>query len=961
MEIGGFYELYAVDYNDKKSGADIYNIASILGIQVSRKNKNIIENSNSNPLMAGFPSYTLHKFIDILVKHNKTVVLVEQTTPPPNPQRAVTRIISPATYDENIHLNNDTNFILHLYLQPFKVSNSQTSYAIGICAIDCSTGKTFVDEINKLNNMTSILQEIQKININLNPKEVIISSQDQISDFDEESIVKSFSKSKIYRKTRCIQSDYLNISFQKSILQNQFINNSQLNIFEFLNTERFIVGNISLCYLIQFVQKHNPMSSLKLKSPSKMIGSETLQIACNAPDQLNITSGNINLIDLLNNTKTAVGKRYFRSRMLNPSTDVKFIQSSYKTIERFNSISNLNLICSEMKCIKDIEKIYHKQSNKLQPFDILDIHKSLLSINNIIEILKINHFPNMINIENSCKHVLDYLYSIFNFEIDNGFSSLSTEMFVHKDTEIIKLQNIKNDGVKAFETFVSKLNKNTPTNEYFKLDNNDRDGYFISTTIKRLESFKTISNNISLLKNCNTSHNKNQSKIFMKDEKHINSMIFKSQIEIEKLLQASFQSAVKHLHDIFEKDFATIITFIEESDFYSTCVSNNNTFHLCQPKILQTDDNSSHLQATKLRHPIIEHINKDIKYVSNDITLNANGIILYGINASGKSSLMKSVGIAIVMAQAGMYCAATTFIFNPFQKLYTRITGNDDLYKSQSTFVLEMSELRSIIQNADNKTLVVGDELCSGTETISAVSIVSATIDVLSKRNTAFIFATHLQELDKYTTQENVHKFHLSVSYNEIDDSIIYDRILKPGIGDNLLYGLEVCRSLNMDNDFMELAFQIRNKMVDKKFLQKSKYNSSVYLQVCGICSANASDVHHIKEQKLANENGHIDNFHMNEEFNLIGLCKQCHHSVHHSNLKIYGYHMTTNGRKINFEWEKNEQFNYNDQQVVSDTISIRKHNTIQQTILLLNTKYAGSQFTPYRIKKIMNFDILLQ
>ena len=97
MEVGGFFELYGVDYNGNKSGADIYKVASLLGIQVSRKNKNIIENSNTNPLMAGFPSYTLNKFIDILVTNNKTVVLVEQVTSPPNPKRDVTRIISPAT------------------------------------------------------------------------------------------------------------------------------------------------------------------------------------------------------------------------------------------------------------------------------------------------------------------------------------------------------------------------------------------------------------------------------------------------------------------------------------------------------------------------------------------------------------------------------------------------------------------------------------------------------------------------------------------------------------------------------------------------------------------------------------------------------------------------------------------------------------------------------------------------
>ncbi|MFN9955062.1 MAG: MutS-related protein, partial [bacterium] len=121
-----------------------------------------------------------------------------------------------------------------------------------------------------------------------------------------------------------------------------------------------------------------------------------------------------------------------------------------------------------------------------------------------------------------------------------------------------------------------------------------------------------------------------------------------------------------------------------------------------------------------LRHPIIERLITNVEYIGNDISLNQNGILLYGINASGKSSLMKALGLAIIMVQSGMYVPATSFEFSPYHHIFTRICGNDDIYRGMSSFVVEMSELRNILQRADERSLVIGDEICCGTEAISA-------------------------------------------------------------------------------------------------------------------------------------------------------------------------------------------------------------------------------------------------
>src|SRR3990170_6803133 len=116
-------------------------------------------------------------------------------------------------------------------------------------------------------------------------------------------------------------------------------------------------------------------------------------------------------------------------------------------------------------------------------------------------------------------------------------------------------------------------------------------------------------------------------------------------------------------------------------------------------------------------------------------------MLVYGVNSCGKSSLMKAIGIAVVMAQAGMYVPAQSFDYKPYKFILTRILGNDNLFKGLSSFAVEMAELRSILKRANKNSLVLGDEICHGTETVSAVSIVASAILHLSDRNSSFIFA----------------------------------------------------------------------------------------------------------------------------------------------------------------------------------------------------------------------------
>jgi DNA mismatch repair protein MutS len=199
-----------------------------------------------------------------------------------------------------------------------------------------------------------------------------------------------------------------------------------------------------------------------------------------------------------------------------------------------------------------------------------------------------------------------------------------------------------------------------------------------------------------------------------------------------------------------------------------------------------------------------------------------------------------------------------------------------------------MSELRVILNMADKKSLILGDELCSGTEHDSAVSIFVSGLEMLHKKETSAIFATHLHEIVNFEEIENMERIdikHLTVSYNKEKDMLIYDRKLKDGPGESM-YGLEVCKSLHLPEEFLENAYQIRRKYKKEEegILSKktSHFNSKKIMANCELCKNKmGTEVHHLQHQENADKNNMIKTFHKNHPANLLTLCEDCHQKIH--------------------------------------------------------------------------------
>lgn len=373
-----------------------------------------------------------------------------------------------------------------------------------------------------------------------------------------------------------------------------------------------------------------------------------------------------------------------------------------------------------------------------------------------------------------------------------------------------------------------------------------------------------------------------------------------------EVLSAEFKTFCHQL-TAFTTDITRIADFVRHIDVVQSRCYIANRYGYCKPSIVDDETRHSFVKASGLRHPLIEHIQTNELYVTNDISVGTdgtNGILLFGTNAVGKTSIIKALGISVIMAQAGLHVACSSFEFKPYSAVFTRILGNDNIHRGLSTFAVEMLELRTILKMANENSLILGDELCSGTESDSALSIFAAGIERLHAAKSSFIFATHFHEIVDYEEVKalsEVKAKHMTVMYDRETDTLVYDRKLKDGSGESM-YGLEVCKALNLPQDFLERAHSLRSKYNRKTAadtdMGTSHFNRRKVLGRCELCGKSGTEVHHLQHQSKADGKGRIKHFHKNHLANLISLCEDCHDEFHQTDIQ-YERKKTTSGYRI--------------------------------------------------------------
>jgi DNA mismatch repair protein MutS len=502
-------------------------------------------------------------------------------------------------------------------------------------------------------------------------------------------------------------------------------------------------------------------------------------------------------------------------------------------------------------------------------------------------------------------------------QFELNFIKKGVDCELDKKTEMLKDSE---KGLESIREYLSNLienkeKKTSKSSDFVKIHETEKNNYSLLCTSRRCkilqdalpsdETSITLSQNgikpftFYISKNRFSYEKQSSCNNFIIDSQINNfcKTISSIKISMKDLITLIYNRFVESLSG-YQNQIEKIINFITLIDIMYAKGSIAKQFNYCKPEIV--DAKKAFVDAKGLRHCLIERFQMNELYVSNDISLGdgkSDGILLYGTNAVGKTTLIRALGISVILAQAGLYVPCTSFRFKPYKHIFTRIIGNDNIFKGLSTFEVEMSELRTILRLMDENSLILGDELCSGTETVSATSIFVAGIQKLHTCKSSFIFATHLHEIVDYeeiTSLQTVHLKHMEVKYDRENDVLVYDRKLKDGPG-NSLYGLEVCKSLNLPQDFLEAANNIRLKYnPDGRSilsLKQSRYNSNKIVSTCEKCGKNVgTEVHHLQHQADADENGIIKTedtvFHKNSLANLMTLCESCHNEMHKTNTK---------------------------------------------------------------------------
>jgi len=952
MQVGAFFEVYAISNKEENTitGSSITDFTKICDLNIAEK-KMCVE--DSNVIMAGFSHYMIDKYLKKLQDAGFTTVIYTQDENNKT-NRSLAGIYSPGTFfsTESSNITNNTTCIWIDVINPtiYSKKNNKKMIFVGISNIDIITGKTHIFEFRETYlNCPTTFDDLERFISIFMPSEVIIVGQNisdcEIDDIIQYAGIECLSIHKINITNKNESKNYIQaINCEKQIYQTEILNKfySKKNII----LEKFYENNYatqSFCYLLDFIYQHNPSLVNKLSEPVFENCTDKLILANHSLKQLNIIQDKYNgkfssVEKLTNQCVTPMGKRFFSTLLVNPTNNIDYLQKEYNITEYLiENVSDVDFLRNKMLQLKDLSKINRQIiMKKINPKTLSYLYNNLITIreisisrdptvNEYIRSHNINH------IEDYCREISEFIedrLDIVLCETIDTFSQFETN-FIKKNVDVHLDEQYKCllescDKLEAIRIFlnnkIASTEKKEKNNEYVKKHETEKLSIHLVATKRRCVLLK---NELSSSKEkkialsyFSTFSGKKENFIFecgksflFESQSGSNEFILHPQIndlckdittiknQMKELITHIYiKCIVDKLSEYFSEKVEKIVDYITYLDTIYTKAFISKKYHYSKP-IIETTSDKSFFNAKGLRHPLVEHLQTNEIYVTNDLELGSNdsvdGVLLYGTNAVGKTSLIRAIGINIIMAQAGLFVPCSYFIYKPYQYIFTRILGNDNIFKGLSTFAVEMSELRTILKICNKNSLVLGDELCSGTESISAKSIFVAGVQTLISKKSSFIFATHLHEIIEYEEINNCDKLalkHMSVSYDRENDRLIYDRKIKDGAGNNM-YGLEVCRSLSLPQEFLTIADNIRIKYNPTSgsllSLKKTKYNSKKIRSLCENCGKKMStEIHHLIPQREADKNGMIQKadgsiFHKNHLANLMAVCEECHLNFH--------------------------------------------------------------------------------
>lgn len=964
MQVGTFYEIYKVE-TEKLGNADI--VADILNIAYSKKNKTE-KSTRSHPNFAGFTKTYLSKYITPLLENDYTVVIVDELEKSSDTngkliKRGITAVYSQCLKSPDFQTSHDTENNLSSIFLEITNCDKKTCFFYSICSVNNITNEIELNEnviefsYEKV-DFKIVLDEFARILSRYNSKEILFYNvvktiiEDgvpcQVSTYYkqiEKFLYELENKHKYIeiKKDDSIYKEYNKIKYQNEYLRKVYthIDFGMEDPIQYMFLEMIPISRVNLLYMLDYMSRYDTKYISNLNIPRIINESKNLVLELNTSEQLHLLpNSKINsfskissVFDVVNFTQTAIGKRALKNLLSKPFTDINEMQRRYDLSNTFSEIKDEKFIeiRSILSDIIDFERLHRKMGlNMLHPYEFEKLHTTYMKILllfdriNTLHNVKDNLLPQNRIITSFMQFIDDYKMCFYLEEMKRITLSTNKDEIVNffnsgvvEELDIIQnnINNIQNDIENKrlyLEKSLEKTNIKTKigADSMIKLNFTDNDGYYFSCTKIRYSKLVNECKDIQFTMRSTSNMCK-----FTTDEltKLSTKLIITRDLLVKKVklhYLLKLEEYSKKYHIVFKE----LLIFISLLDIITSNVKCSKKYLYCKPEIINTNKEDSFVNCISLRHPIIERI-CDTEYIPNDICLDKNnkGMLLYGLNSSGKSSLLRAIGICIILAQCGLYVPCKKMVYYPFKKMISQVDLTDNLFVGKSSFISEMSGLKKILSCAGKNTLVLSDELCRGTEVNSSCAIVTSCLLSLLKSNTKLFFTTHLHKIASLPIIQKTKSIkicHLSVTCK--DDIIIFNRIISDGSGSDL-YGLEVCKSIIHDDFFIDTAFDIRNQLIENKTrvlsTKKSRYNNAKIISECEVCGYKPKDksipldTHHINEQKNCDESGFVNGkaFHKNKLFNLVSLCKSCHLKIDTGELIINGYVESTSGKILDY------------------------------------------------------------
>lgn len=927
LMVGKFYELY--DLLDPATGegqTSTRRAAELLNIALSTKVKD--GPNGEDGLFAGVPEQSLHKYAQVLTKREGwSVAVIDQVKNMAGEvvDRRISRILSPGTHIEAATESGLS--IASIWMTPHEppfapswaISIFETTTGECISAAGTATGRHDAWNVDALLHVLQIYS----------PCEVFFFwRQQQTNCPPSEDTLRSRlglrSSTPFYFKIATPESEG---TFESQFTRHEYMR-SMTSIPSMLPTSELLHLNLapeiverSLCSVLRILEQHFPSLKLKLTRHTLFQDCKRVGLSNNILEQINFITtqqqkqSQSSILSMFERSPlTPMGRRSIRKRLLNPSSDPQWIDQRLDQVDYFHARlsptpqSEILQIQKFLRGMYDLDRLHHTIAEGTPTAQtILELEQTYEYLQAVSNATTSTPFAQSPLLQSAIQEYLEKFHSLFSIEkAQRAFKKELTSFF----------QESVSDELTAIEKEGALLLK-----EWRELFSKFLFWAQVSTDSLRLEYRDeewTIRGSRAVLqavhKRCDTVNGSPLTQVQANIKKstpntltcheltQLNERLYVLQERLARIQASTAREVCIDLWNClteFTTEWSSWISTVDESLALASIAKEQK---FTRPKIDSTAA-KSYFHAEQLFHPLLMNAQTRLEYVKHTVSLgqpkSARGWLLYGVNASGKSSLMKSVGIATILAQSGSFVPADSMTLAPFNTIYSRIWSQDNLWAGLSSFAVEMTELRDIVKGCGSRSLVLGDEVCSGTESESATALVGATLKWLGEKGSCYLFATHLHDLQKLpfcsdptlSIEQKPRIRHLRVSI-DVARRLVYDRNLYDGAGSSQ-YGIEVARAMDLPIGLMEDAMSYRLLLggaVATENAQKSTWNSTIIRRNCEICQhaiVRDLEVHHIHARADGGSN---------QLRNLIVVCQKCHDAHHAQEIQIGPLHMTSEG-----------------------------------------------------------------